>query len=295
MVFKYQNNDDTSSDCDYQKKMATKIDSQTWLNVIGKVIVFDLEFVGDITKPETCHLWEIGATYLSCSKSFTIVIDPQVQELPPAIDGCFPLTNEFLEDHGTSLENGLNKFKEWVGASAIMVSHNCFKSDMGVLRGAFKKCNIDFPSWLFVDSLLLIRQHVKLNNYKLSNTYQHFMRSPLRNAHRALSDAESLKHIMISMGPLCQPTFAYPLELTPLQCIGGIGRACESVLVWKQIRSVESLVLYILNSQSSMLLHSSVTFATVAAIMISQLELPVASCKTIIDNIILWRQMHQRD
>ena len=268
--------------------MATKITPPTWVSILGSVAVFDLEFVGDISNPTECHLWEIGATSLLTNDRFHVIVDPQLCTIPEPVSGCFALTREFLSTHAVPMEVGLQRFVEWARNYRLFVSHNCFKSDMGVLKGSFARCGIVAPNWMFLDSLLILRQHVKLATYKLDSVYLHYMRTPMQQSHRAMSDADALKHVLIAMGPLHTSIYAYPIRLTPLQNIPGIGFGCEEILVWKGIRSVEEMTAIIVTEHASAtLMYRSVMGNTVQRFL-ARCGLPVQDVSTI-KRSILWR------
>jgi hypothetical protein len=268
--------------------MATKIEYHKWMQLLPSVAVFDLEFVGDINDPESCGLWEIGATSLTTDDSFAIIVDPCIDFIPEPQEGCFDLTQIFLEENAVSLKQGLYMFVSWASKYRLFVSHNCFKSDISVLKGAFRKCDLQFPSFLFVDSLMILRQHVKLKNYKLNCVYQHYTNCEMLDSHRALPDAKALKNVLLSMGPVRYTIYAYPITLTPLQNIRGVGHACESALIERGIHSVEDLENQIITTGSSMVLWHNVSNDNIINFVLNQLNLPVQDLQNIHDDI-LWR------
>lgn len=268
--------------------MATKIEYHKWMQLLPSIAVFDLEFVGDISDPESCALWEIGATSLTTNDSFQIVVDPEISIIPEPQEGCFNLTHKFLENNAVSLKNGLEMFVSWASRYRVFVSHNCFKSDIGVLKGAFEKCGLQFPKFLFADSLIILRQHVKLKNYKLNCVYNHFSQLDMVDSHRALPDAVSLKKVLIAMGPVRHTVHAYPITLTPLQNIRGVGHACETALINRGIYSVEDLENRVITTGSSICLWQNVDNQYVINFVLNQLSLPVQDLKIICEDI-LWR------
>ena len=94
------------------------------MQLLPSIAVFDLEFVGDISDPESCALWEIGATSLTTNDSFQIVVDPEISIIPEPKEGCFNLTHKFLENNAVSLKNGLEIFVSWASRYRVFVSHN---------------------------------------------------------------------------------------------------------------------------------------------------------------------------
>ena len=255
--------------------MAVLIDPVNWLSLAPSVVVFDLEFVGDITDPLNCHLWEIGAVHLVSGDLFHVIVDPQLSTIPTAIPGCFDLTQKFLNESAVPLAEGLNRFTNWMQKYRLLISHNGFKSDMAVLQGSYLRCNLKLPPWLFLDSLLILRQQVKLNNYKLQTIYHHFCRSSMKESHRALPDAVALKQVLYVSGGLPHRTFAYPMGFTPLQNIKGIGYACETVLFWRGILSVEQLILKVKSLHAHRWLWTRVKMLDTVLRFLLQCQLPL--------------------
>ena len=255
--------------------MAVLIEPSNWLSLAPSVVVFDLEFVGDITDPTNCHLWEIGAVHLVTGDSFHAIVDPQMAVIPAAIPGCFELTQDFLDKSAMPLAEGLTRFADWMQQYRLLISHNGFKSDMAVLQGAFALCDMQMPPWLFLDSLLILRQQIKLKNYKLQTIYHHFCRSTMKESHRALPDAVALKQVLYVSGGLRQTTFAYPMGLTPLQNIKGIGYACETTLFWCSILCVEELLLKVKMLHAAGCLWNRVHISETIARFLLQCRLPL--------------------
>lgn len=269
--------------------MATPITLPQWLSCYDKMVVFDLEFVGDINKPSECDLWEIGAHHLGSNDYFHIVVDPGIKYIPPPEEGCFDLTQQFLNLHAVPLAVGLQQFVQWANRYRLLISHNCFKSDLMVLRGAFVKCGIECPGWLFMDSLLILRRKLpSLENYKLGTIYKHCVGTPMMATHRAMPDTLALQQIILATSPPSEKVFAYPMQLTPLQNVRGIGHACEMDLVRKGIRSVESLIEKILCEKASMDLWQDIGLDNVVHKFLQCLQLPVQDINSVREDIV-WR------
>ena len=267
--------------------MAVLIDPVNWLSLAPSVVVFDLEFVGDISDPINCHLWEIGAVHLVTGDSFHVIVDPQLSTIPATILGCFDLTQEFLNENAVSMTEGLHRFTNWMQKYRLLVSHNGFKSDMAVLQGSYARCDMQLPPWLFLDSLLILRQQVKLNNYKLQTIYHHFCRSSMKESHRALPDAVALKQVLYVSGGLQHPTFAYPMGITPLQNIKGIGHACETALFWRGILCVEQLILQVKALHARSCLWTAAAMLDTVLLFLLQCQLPLQNLVPL-QQEILW-------
>jgi len=267
--------------------MAVRIEPSSWLSLVPRTVVFDLEFVGDISEPTRCHLWEIGAVHLVTGDSFHVVVDPELVIIPAAIPGCFALTQDFLDQNAVSLTEGLDRFTSWMLRYQLLISHGGFKSDMGVLEGAYSRCNMQLPPWLFLDSLLILRQQIKLPNYKLQTIYHYFCRSTMKESHRALPDAVALKQVLYVSGGLQQTTFAYPLGFTPLQNVRGIGYACEAAFVWRCILCLEELLLNVRALHATEWLWNRISIADSVVRFLLQCQLPLKDIAPLQEEI-LW-------
>ena len=158
-----------------------------------------------------------------------------------------------------------------------------------VLRGAFARCGIECPGWLFMDSLLVLRRQLPaLDNYKLGTIYNHYMGKNMLASHRAMVDTMALQQILLAMSPPRDTVFAYPMQLTPLQNIRGVGHACELDLVRKGIRSVESLIEKILCEKASMDLWQDIGLDKAVARFLQCMQLPVQDISTVRDDLV-WR------
>ena len=268
--------------------MAVLLVPEKWQEIVARVVVFDLEFVGNIAKPKSCLLWEIGAVHLATGRTFSVIINQDVANLPPPLPGCFDVTPEFLATNGVSLPKALQQLIRFVGNNTVLMSHNCFKSDKLVLEGAFDSCQIQYPPWLFIDSLFLLRQQIKLSNYKLSTVYDHLFHQPIEQMHRALPDACALQKVLIAIGPLSRTICLYPFRLTPLQLIRGIGHACELCFICRGIRSVEEILVIIQTEHACRLICQPTTLEQSVDYFLQQCHLPVASYNLIAQELI-WR------
>ncbi|OVA02583.1 Exonuclease [Macleaya cordata] len=92
------------------------------------------------------------------------------------------------------------------GAPVLLVAHNARSFDVPFLINEFSRCNVEIPSdWLFLDTLPLARELVKLEGPKvLSGTsvqaLREFYEIPLVGAaHSAMSDVNTLSEILRHM------------------------------------------------------------------------------------------------
>lgn len=200
----------------------------------------DFEFVGDIKKgPNDCSIWHIGAVKRDGSQ-FEIFINVETNKATH--EGCVEVTQEYLaEKQALSFEEAFQHFVNWVGPQAVIISHNCFKSDKPVLEHECKKRHVHMPCWYFYDSLLFLRSKIQCISYRLPDVYFQVVGRTFEETHTALKDAIGLKEILDIVPP--SGLYMYPKYLTPLQNIKWVGLACEEAFIRNRIRSVEDLIL----------------------------------------------------
>ena len=204
-------------------------------------IFMDLEFVGDISKcASACEIWMIGAVKPN-GENFEVYINVNTDY--PTHPGCVEVTEEYLAEHNAeSFASAFLKFVHWIGPQAVLISHNCFRSDKPVLEFECTKHNVSIPSgWKFYDSLLFLRSQIQCMSYRLADVYESVTGKKFQQTHTALKDAQGLKEILEIIPP--QGLYTYPKYLTPLQNVKWIGGACENALVSAGVRSVEALIL----------------------------------------------------
>ena len=213
--------------------MALNLTYNNWVCV-------DFEFVGDLTKnPSECRIWNIGAVK-NDGTTFNVIM--KVPTHMPTHTGCVEITDDFLQkNNAIDFQDGFLHFCNWVGPHAVIITHNCFKSDKLVLEAECQRHNISIPQWYFYDSLIFFRTKIQCKSYKLVDLYQHVLGHPLKETHMALEDAKGLFEIIKKIPP--DSLYMYPKYITPLQNIKWVGTACEKCFVHRGIRSVEQLVL----------------------------------------------------
>lgn len=201
--------------------------------------VYDLEFIGDVKRPETCQIWDIAVHCVRTGETFRAVIDPDPSMMffpPPPVPECMQLTRSFLIRHRAKpLYYILPKLFRWISNrtlnTSILISHNNFKSDKRVLEYECARHEILFPEHLlFFDSLLYFRdRYPKLGEYGLSHLLHVFSKRVGSISHRAYHDTMDLHGILNSVthrytylsGEVLQP------YSTSLRCVSGIGKAVQ--------------------------------------------------------------------
>lgn len=173
------------------------------------VIVFDLETTG--FKWDHDRIIEFAAQDLVGGENSTIqcLVNPE----------CF-VTNEWIHGISNRMVNRSDvlrwkdlapilihfiKFRQKAGGPVIWVAHNGRRFDARFLVKEFSRCSVEIPSdWVFVDTLPLAREVMKLNRSKLVDTKLNSLREhygiPLvGTAHRAMSDVNTLALVLQKM------------------------------------------------------------------------------------------------
>lgn len=221
-----------------------------------QLFVFDLEFIGDVRKLETCRIWEIAVFSIVTNSWFIRVVDPDPGALSfpePPIPEIPPLTRAFLTGNraqvwGTVCKDLVAWMRDQItpGCIPVLISHNTFRADKPVLELECRRFAMRLPlHWYFFDSLHYARStiHNPVGNYSLSALHRQMFAAPIKNVHRAQSDVVACTRIL---SELTQKTWQlqgpmYPAYSTSLRSIRWIGRKAESILYMKNVRSVESL------------------------------------------------------
>lgn len=220
------------------------------------LFVFDLEFIGDVRKLDTCRIWEIAVYSVSTGQWFESVVDPDPTLMtfpPPPIPSIPQLTRAFLDkESARTWPSVFEALNVWIrsecnnGSTPIFISHNTFRADKPILEYECQRCSCQMPMhWYFFDSLHYSRHVVRnaAGNYSLSGLHMRFFNEPIMNVHRARSDVVAciriLQHMTQNTWQMVGP--AYPTFSTSLRTIRWIGKKAEEVFYSRGISSVEEL------------------------------------------------------
>ena len=226
------------------------------------VFVFDMEWIGDVKTPKECKIWEIGCIHVNTGDGFRISVMPTLtgdnfsldhngSDAVPAVTRASIAQDELA----TNLENAIRAWQAWVRVytdSPIMISHNCFASDLPVLKFECWRCGCEMDNWLFMDSLPFIRYRLRgmCTNFRIIDLCEHLNLEIAPHPHRALEDADMLTQILQC---LCKNTdapiisgFSTKMSDIPLQAISGVGHttakrldeACEITNIWQLYQAV---------------------------------------------------------
>lgn len=221
--------------------------------------VFDVEFIGDISHGhEECHPWEIAVLCVDTNQKFYCPIMPQLTK--KEIGEAFTSTDTFnyallqkinAQNPGTAYR----MLAAWIHqmlkicqkSTALMISHNCFASDMPILvrhmsrHGAAFVCPV-----MFFDSLLFCRyafRGTKENDYSLDNLFTSCSYAEDNTnllPHRAISDTRKLHSVLLPLYSNMSGLACHPGSL-PFTLVPGIGTSTARLLNTSGIEDLQHL------------------------------------------------------
>jgi len=234
--------------------MSILLNSLTELPEGSVVLVYDIEAIGDVSRPEHCFMWNISAMVLGDkTKVLDQFIVPPVRSIPePPNPKLFKVTHEFLRNaNAQPPQEVLNYLFRWItnlytpdsGGIILMVSHGNFRFDQPLMQTEILRYKISVPPNLyFLDTLHWFRTiKKKLRSYSLSNLYKEQFHRPIKNAHLSLFDVHALHDLIQSQDhPLSG--IAYNIWYTSLLRIPQVGLFTERLLWDNNMLSVEHIV-----------------------------------------------------
>ena len=168
-------------------------------------VVVDLETTGGA--PADAGITEFGAVRIKggvVDAEFATLVNPGIP-ITPFIASLTGITNAAVAD-APRLEAVLSTFLEFA-TGAVLVAHNA-PYDIGFLKGACAKLDIEWPDPVVIDTVRLARQVLprdEVRDCKLATLARHF-NAPVQPTHRALDDARAtvtVLHALIErVGPL---------------------------------------------------------------------------------------------
>ena len=271
----------------YIYRMGFELDEQSSCFLMPRMVVFDLEFVGDLTDGvSSCFLWNIGAVHISSGTTFSVTMDPGIRPFPKTHDKCVEVNEAFLvAENAVPLKEGMEMFFEWLGPNNVVIAHNNFKADKLVLEQACKRAGVQCPLLYFMDSLLLMRASMKHGSYKLSALYGHYLKRPFVETHRALPDALALRDVLMEAFETFSGAILYPTHSTPLQNIRWVGPACERAMMSCRFTSVEALKQHIWDEYCAVSIFYHIPFRACISKVVKEMDLPVNNILPIVDEL----------
>lgn len=242
-----------------------------------RMIVFDMEWLGDLTKNlHDTRIHSIAAVHCATKRTFSTVVDPAVSirrlRAYPTFDGCREVTRSWLNrNSAVSLREAFARLVAFVVGCArecasaddkmrsddafrdfpvVFCAHGCFRGDLPVLKSGLRRAGIPFPPmWRFFDSLHFFRRvlpcvrangSVGFTLQAVSAALSVVLPSAGR-AHDALPDAQVLHASLLRFAHVWGALYTW--WQTPLTTVGGVGLHSQTVLIQKGgICSVEGLL-----------------------------------------------------
>ena len=167
-----------------------------WLSS-GPFTVFDLETTGFSAVRD--RIIEIGAVRVELDGSvsrFQTLVNPGVP-IPPRLTALTGIDDAMVADSPKFREAGF-KFMDFARKSRL-VAHNA-RFDEGCLKAAFGVYQMDYPDYVFHDTLSASRRYFgkRLPNHQLQ-TVAAACGYDLTNHHHALADAEACAFIAMKL------------------------------------------------------------------------------------------------
>ncbi|MFA6118828.1 MAG: DUF3820 family protein [Parachlamydiales bacterium] len=154
-------------------------------------IYYDTETTGLDSKND--RIIEIAAFDPVSNKSFSELVNPMMMISEESMAIC-KITNEMVKD-ADIFENVGKRFIEFCSGDVVLVAHNNDSFDKLFLEEEFKRINIQFPKWQFIDSLKWARKYrPDLPKHALQYLRQIY-KIQENQAHRALNDVIVLKQV----------------------------------------------------------------------------------------------------
>ncbi|KAK7258972.1 hypothetical protein RIF29_24565 [Crotalaria pallida] len=188
-------------DCDIQQEIALNKD----LSSLVTVIVFDIETTG--FNRENDRIIEIALRDLQGGENstFQTLVNPQRNVLNSAIHGI--KTQMVVKPDVPRMEDLVPILLHYVQSRqkpegyVLLVGHNARTFDVPFIIHEFLRCSTKIPpNWLFLDTLPLARELMKLEGTKLSaklSALQQFYRIKVDGkSHRAMVDVNTLASIL---------------------------------------------------------------------------------------------------
>lgn len=215
------------------------------------LVVYDIEGIGDVSNPTTCHIWNLSAMVLGNPQNvFDQFIQPVVPIPDPPHPSLFKVSRKFLVDaNAQSCGEVLKYFFKWIQNNCastgyiVLVSHGNFRYDQPLLQQEIIRNSIQPPKNLyFLDTLHWFRKILKdTTSFSLNNLYKAQFKRPIRNAHLALFDVHAL-HDLISAQNKPLDGIIYKCFYTAMLRIPSVGIYTESVLYDNEFYSVEHMI-----------------------------------------------------
>ncbi|KAK0608081.1 hypothetical protein LWI29_025259 [Acer saccharum] len=194
------------SDAEQMKILVTE--SRELIEDLSGVYVMDLETTGLY---DPCKIVEFGARNLLGGKNscFETLVNPEQYVPNPHVHGI--TTNMVNQPYVPRMEDLIPILMQYMKnrqvpeGHALFIAHNGRRFDVPILIKEFYRCNMEIPTnWLFLDTLPLAREYMKLNGQpssklSLQALREYFEIPSMGSSHRAMSDVNVLSSIFEKM------------------------------------------------------------------------------------------------
>lgn len=158
-------------------------------------VLLDLETTG--LSCESCEIIEIGAVEISAGKnigqhSFLI----KTAAIPEEITRLTGITAQLLSAEGTELKTALEELFDLIDERNVLIYNAEF--DLGFLKKAAEKCQLDFPDIFILDVMELAKKQLKADSYKL-RAIAGQLGITSKQQHRATDDCLLLNEVYIKL------------------------------------------------------------------------------------------------
>ena len=262
-----------------------------WLNEndvrLCAKFVFDLEFIGNIRSGcKDCHPWELAVLCVDTNQKFYCAILPQLST--KEIEEAFTSTKDFNCDFLAKLNaqcpgSAYRMLSAWISEmltlskkkTALMISHNCFASDMKILSQHMFKHGACFTCpTLFFDSLLFCRyvfRGSKTADFTLETLFETCTHKKTANIqdHRAVSDTEKLHAVLLPYYEVMSGIACFPGSIS-FTTIPGIGTSTARSLCALGIEDLQHMRHMCLKNYGVMSKDSCAQFLAHTGVMFAQ-------------------------
>jgi len=154
-------------------------------------IFYDTETTG--VKPDRDRIIEIAAYDPERDRTFESLINPECP-IPPEASAIHNITDEMVKEAPTFEKVAVN-FTEFCSDDVVLIAHNNDAFDKPFLEYEFRRHEVSFPEWSYIDSLKFSRKYrPDFPRHSLQHLRE-YHGIPANNAHRALDDVIILHQV----------------------------------------------------------------------------------------------------
>jgi DNA polymerase III epsilon subunit family exonuclease len=157
---------------------------------------FDIETTG--LSPAAAKIVELSGVKFRLKTGefteFSALVDPECL-IPETVSAIHGITNDMVAGKPT-IKDVIPKFFNWIGTSSVVMAAHNASFDVGFLKFAIARHQLDMPTSYVIDTLTLARRLVPaMPNYKLS-TLVELLGLTYGAHHRALADSHHVRTLL---------------------------------------------------------------------------------------------------